>query len=334
MASSSENQRAVNEWMDLQRQCLQTWMDAQKTFIDTTKDYGVDNSKRKMEDFYRDWQRNVFFSSSPMSYNFGADMFKNQFTDTGRNFFDMMNRMNGRGSSTKRPEQVAMEWAERMRGMLSDIVGGQVDPITSFNPLDAITSMPGLGADREKQEDFNELYKKWVVFQKASFAYYQGMAKISLEANQTFFDYLMNLPEGEKPLETGREILNKWVEISEGVYTKYAHSDKYMKLYGDTINALSEFRIQLNKVADRIAEYFNLPTRKELDSLHKYVHDIKVENQKLKAGIKEIKEALRISKRSSSSSDTRAAAFSTDKIVEKNKDVQARTSESTVKGKK
>jgi len=260
---------------------------------------------------------------------FGADMFRHQFTDSGRGFLDMMNRMNGSGD-TRKPEQVAMEWAERMRRILVDILDGKKDPMTAFDPLDFFASLPGLGSDREKQEEMNQLYKKWTAFQKASFAYYQGMAKIGLDATQAFFDYIINTPEGEKPLETSREILNKWVEISEGTYRKYAHSEDYMKLYGDTINALSEFQAQLNKVLDGILEKFNLPTRKEIDSLHKYVHDVKVENHKLRAEIKEIKAAINLNKKTSAGT-TKAAAVATSKVVEQK---STKSSASKGKGKK
>lgn len=297
MTASFNKSTTSQEWMDMQKRYMESLINAQNTFANNSMNnkYPFGNYQRRTDDMFQQWQAGMM-GGGMNNPNFAADMFQQQFSNAGREFMDSMNRFNGSGQM-KTPDQLAMEWGAKMHDMLGEIMNSNGCPLNSFDPLDFLASIPGLGASREKQEMLAELYKRWSYFQQVSFVYYQGMAKIGMEANMAWSDYLINPPEDAEPLETPREIFNMWVRISEKVYSKYAASEEYMNAYGNMINAYSAYKSQLNKVADSVMDQFNLPTRTELDSVHKYVTQLKKDNAAMKKELKEIKAALGLKKK-------------------------------------
>jgi hypothetical protein len=75
------------------------------------------------------------------------------------------------------------------------------------------------------------------------------------------------------------------VDVCEEVYARFAMSEDYTRLYGEVVNALMAFKKQANLIVDDTVEAFNLPTRKEVDSLHKRMHDLRRENNHLRKAV-------------------------------------------------
>lgn len=161
-----------------------------------------------------------------------------------------------------------------------------------FDPFGFYASMPGIGYTREKQEQANKLYKLFVDYEAKMREYNTEMTKVGLQALHRFNDYLHNPPADAAPLESLKQIYAKWVDVCEEVYAKYAVSDSYTKLYGDTVNALTSFKKQLHAVTDDMADQFNLPTRTEVDSLHQRVQELRRDNMRLKQAMAHILNAL------------------------------------------
>jgi hypothetical protein len=67
---------------------------------------------------------------------------------------------------------------------------------------------------------------------------------------------------------------------------------EYTDLYGDVVNALMAFKQQFNKIVDDNVAELNLPTRKEIDSLHERAHALRRDNIVLKKEIEALKKAV------------------------------------------
>jgi len=323
MKSSSNQSTNTKEWIEMQKQYLESLINAQNAFANNSMNnkYPFGFAQRRADNMFQQWQ-NEMFNGGMNNPNFAADMFRNQFASSNKDFFDAFNRFNGQGTM-KTPDQVAVEWGMKMQEMLAEIMNNNGSiPLSSMDPLNFIASIPGVGPNRLKQEMLADLYKKWSYFQQTSFIYFQGIAKIAMEANMAWSDYVINPPEDAEPLETPRQIVDKWIAISEKTYAKYALSEEYMTLYGNTINALSAYKAQLNKVMDSVMDEFGLPTRKELDSVHKYVTQLKRDNAAMKKELQEIKTAMGM--KSATKTKTVAANASTlQKVANSSNDKQA-----------
>ena len=115
------------------------------------------------------------------------------------------------------------------------------------------------------------------------------MAQVGIEALHKFQEYVQNPPEGDAPLKSLKEVYARWVDVCEDVYAKYAMSEEYTKLYGEVVNALMSFKAQVNHITDEMVGQFNLPTRKEVDSLHERLHEIRRENLALRKAVDELR---------------------------------------------
>ncbi len=165
----------------------------------------------------------------------------------------------------------------------------QAAPFQNFDIFGFAASIPGIGYTREKQEEYNELYKRFATFQTETRKYNAAMAQVGIEALHKFQEYVQNPPEGDAPLKSLKEVYARWVDVCEEVYAKYAMSEEYTALYGEVVNALMSFKAQVNHMTDEMMGQLNLPTRKEVDSLHERLHDIRRENLSLRKAVDELR---------------------------------------------
>lgn len=149
----------------------------------------------------------------------------------------------------------------------------------AFDPFDQLASLPGIGYLREKHEEFARLYKAWQAHEAALQKYNAEMARIMLEALARFE---ASLAAPEKPFASLKDVYAHWVNISEDVYAHFAASSTHTAVYGEVVNTLSAVKREMSVVIDQWAGQMNLPTRAEVDSLHKNMHDMKRQLREMK----------------------------------------------------
>lgn len=254
----------------------------------------------------------------------GAETYKNFFADAGRQYLDMLQMFQGGASRGQESPDVLKEW---IAGLQRVFTGATASPhqqgfaqfgesmmkagnafassfqnggpfaqnpkgMGAFDPFGFFASMPGIGYTREKQEAWGELYERWTTFEKSTNKYNEAMAKVGMEAAQKFQSYVFNPPKDAPPLSSLKSIYVKWVDICEEIYARFAMSQEYTELYGETVNALMAWRKKLNSLTDQMVGDLNLPTRKEVDSLHERVHALRRDNIQLKKDVEDLKRAV------------------------------------------
>jgi class III poly(R)-hydroxyalkanoic acid synthase PhaE subunit len=306
-----------NDWFHAQQEYWDSWFEAQrKAFGGQGQAPFSSGFQAPWADFFKEWQSAVSGSSQ--------NPFQQYFTKTGETFIDMMEKFYQATGQAKPLDQMMQEWTDQLQTFYANALKASSQPFDiseghksfahsmnkagqvwasllqsedgkkdffSFDPLHAHTLMPGLGYTRGKQEQLNKLYKLWIEFQQKSRAYDAGMAKVGLEAVKKFQETLSN-PTQEK-ITTLKGIYAKWIDSCEEIYAKYAMSEEYTKLYGESVNALMAFKKEQNKMTDDLMGQLNLPTRQEVDSLHERLHALRRDNIQLKKDIAELKAALK-----------------------------------------
>jgi class III poly(R)-hydroxyalkanoic acid synthase PhaE subunit len=247
----------------------------------------------------------------------GADGYRNFFTQGGQQFLEMMQAFQKSATENTPPGDALKTWAESMKDFFGKVVQGQgmtsgaadsyknfmnlgenmvkagqawasvfqdkrtFEPggagFANYDPFGFFASMPGIGYSREKQEEYAKLYRLWHDYEQVMKKYNASMATVGIEAAQRFQDYVFNPPKDAPPLTSLKSIYVKWVDICEDIYAKYAVSQEYTGIYGETVNALMAFKKQFNKITDDVMDELNLPTRKEVDALHQRVHELRRE---------------------------------------------------------
>ena len=295
MATASSAQQN-NDWLNSQQQYWDGWFEQQRKFFGTAgaAPSGFQGPQAQWAELLKTWQGAVSGNEQP-----APDMhaFQQYFTKAGEGYLSMMQQFYQGTGQAKPVDQMTKEWTDNLQKFFSGAaqtgnmgagyMGGAKDPFSAMDPLNFFASIPGIGYNREKQEQLNHLYQQWQAYEAKSRDYTASLSKVGLEAVQKFQEYVANPPKDAEPLTSLKEVYTKWVDICEGIYAKYAMTEEYTTLYGEVVNALMAFKKQLNKIIDESMDQFNLPTRAEVDSLHQRMHDLRREVMALKAALKQ-----------------------------------------------
>jgi class III poly(R)-hydroxyalkanoic acid synthase PhaE subunit len=134
--------------------------------------------------------------------------------------------------------------------------------------------MPALGPAREQQE-------VWQRVSAAAMRCTQAQARLATLWNEVVATGLRELGQKLSPgLQAGRmpgslkEVYDSWINSAESAYARAAHGVAYMQAQAELGNALTELRLAQREILEGWAKQFDLPTRSELNSLHKQVHEL------------------------------------------------------------
>ena len=151
--------------------------------------------------------------------------------------------------------------------------------------VDQLLRMPGVGYTREHQESLQELSRLWLAYEKAYGEYAAYTAETSRRSLNRLREQLAeSFERGEGPA-TIRGLYDHWVSCSEDAYAERVATQEYRRLNACMINALMAYRRQAGKIMDQWAEAANLPTRQEVDTLHRKLKETRQELSALKSAL-------------------------------------------------
>ncbi len=294
-SSGTSSAQQNTDWFGSQKQYWDSWFEQQRNFFGAAAPQ--QGPQAQWAELLQTWQK-ILSGGQEAGKMADVAQFQQFFTRAGESYLDMMQKFYQGTGQAKPLNDMVQEWVEGLQkaftgqtdfsGMpgFSSAAWGGKDPFAAMDPLNFFASMPGIGYTREKQEQLNHLYQMWEEYQAKARDYTASMSKVGLEAAQKFQDYVANPPEGAAPLTSLKEVYAKWVDICEDIYARYAMTEEYTRLYGEVVNALMAFKKQQNAVLDEVLDQFNMPTRAEVDSLHKRLHALQREVAELKAALK------------------------------------------------
>lgn len=143
--------------------------------------------------------------------------------------------------------------------------------------VDLIARLPALGLAREHTEAWREL----MAAQAESQQLQQELRGVWLKVQTDALSMVEQLIRERKQATAGagvndfRELYDLWVECGEKVFSQVAHSDAYCKLQAQVGNAAIRLRARQQAVMERGLKQLDLPTRSELNTVHKQVRDLR-----------------------------------------------------------
>lgn len=151
-----------------------------------------------------------------------------------------------------------------------------------LSQIDKLLQMPGFGYTRELQESFQELARLWLAYEKAYGEYTAYCIVTAGRCVEQLRDRLKTeFEEGGGPRSI-RALYDSWVACNEEVYAERVATEEYMKLHGRLVNALMAYRRRAGELLDQCAGAANMPTRREVDALHRKLKDAQRELHRLK----------------------------------------------------
>lgn len=152
-------------------------------------------------------------------------------------------------------------------------------------------SIPGIGYARETQEQYQHLWRLVVDYLEALQQYEFAFVRLGRRSIEHFRRRLEQNTR-DAPFDSLRKLYDLWVDACEEVYVEYVSSDEYARLFGRLVNALAAVKRQSSVLLDDMLESMNLPTRREMDTVHRRVLEARRDNQAVRAELAGVKERL------------------------------------------
>jgi class III poly(R)-hydroxyalkanoic acid synthase PhaE subunit len=140
-----------------------------------------------------------------------------------------------------------------------------------FDPAQMFPAAPALGLTREYQETAARLLDLSKQFQQRYAEFARQNATIMQDAFQVMKKRFDAAPQA---LKSPAELYDAWIECAEGAYAQAAHSDAFARLLAELCNISSAFKVERGKLTEQIARHLDLPSRAEVDTLHRQVHEL------------------------------------------------------------
>ena len=144
----------------------------------------------------------------------------------------------------------------------------------SFNSVELFTHLaPALGWNRQYQASVQRMLEIGAEFQRRYSEFSQQGADIGEQALQATRRRIAADPQlASSPADA----YEAWIDSAETAYSQAAHSDAFSQSLGELCNLVSAFKVERGKLLDSLARHLDLPSRAEVDSLHRRVRDLNV----------------------------------------------------------
>jgi class III poly(R)-hydroxyalkanoic acid synthase PhaE subunit len=175
--------------------------------------------------------------------------------------------------------------AAMLQGIRGDGVQGFDKLAQSFAPFLAQAKQEGMswlqapafGFAREHQEHYQKMFAAFVEYQDALKRYNELMLRSSQRSFEIFESKLAERAEPGRQIESLRGLYDLWVDAAEEAYAQIALSEEFRKVYGDVVNSQMRVRAQVQAEIERVGTDLGMPTRTELNSVHKRLHELRRE---------------------------------------------------------
>ena len=160
--------------------------------------------------------------------------------------------------------------------------------------LDQFLSAPGVGHMRERQDQFQELTRLWINYQESLHDYARSFSDMGVKSVERLQGRFGKLIEEGKELKSLRDIYDLWVDCCEESYADYVTTDDYVEINGRMVNSLMAFKRHSRMMIDEVLGALNMPTRREMETLHSRFHQLRRQEKATQKDIEKLKAQLSV----------------------------------------
>ncbi len=169
---------------------------------------------------------------------------------------------------------------------------------TGYQPLSGDwLSTPTLGYTRETQAEAQRLGQLWLEHAQAAQAYAEVLSQVVTRAAELLREKLL-AQGGESAMpDTLRACYDLWVDCGEEAYAEVSLSEAFTHAQAKLTNSLMAVKRQEQKMVDETLGALNMPTRRELDTSHRRLHQLQRQVWQLQqtlddTGVRELREEV------------------------------------------
>ncbi len=140
-----------------------------------------------------------------------------------------------------------------------------------------LLGLPAFGYLREHQEHYQKFAQAMLDQQQQTNRYNALLVRASARAFELLEDKLSQRAEPGRQIDSVRALYDLWVDAAEDAYAEIALSDEFREVYGALVNAQMRVRKHVQEEVERVATDLGMPTRTEIDSMGKRLHEVRRE---------------------------------------------------------
>ncbi len=126
-----------------------------------------------------------------------------------------------------------------------------------------------LGLAREHEQAWRDLAAAQAEYRRFEAELLAKLAAVQTQALDRLERSIRARTKENRPFSDVRELYDHWIECGEDIYAELARSDEYCQLQAALGNASVRLRAQQQKILERGLKSFDLPTRAELNTVHR-----------------------------------------------------------------
>lgn len=141
---------------------------------------------------------------------------------------------------------------------------------------------PLLGPSREFNGKILAGFDAWKELSQASTNYQLVLAEIQVKSFEELMKELASRTEKGETVKDWKEFQTLWSQIVDKVFEDAFQQEDNLKVRGSFINSLNQYQIKQQEINEYYFDLLNIPTRKEVDEMHKTIYELRKELKALK----------------------------------------------------
>lgn len=171
-------------------------------------------------------------------------------------------------------------------------VSGSTEPWIELNNLywnllyeesfGSLMQSPLLGPTREFNGKQLRAFDAWAKLYRAGLDYQVVLADVQVRSLEALMQDLVARAEKGDAIKDWRQFQQVWGVIADDVFEKAFCDEENLKVRGRYLNALNTYRIHQQELMELWMKALNIPSRSEIDELHKTVYELRKELKQLR----------------------------------------------------
>jgi class III poly(R)-hydroxyalkanoic acid synthase PhaE subunit len=149
----------------------------------------------------------------------------------------------------------------------------------------SLMQSPLLGPTREFNGKLLRTFDAWADLYHASIDYQTVLTNVQMRSFEELMRQLVTLAEKGEPVRDWRQFQQLWGRVADEVFEKAFCSENNLKVRGRFLNTLNSYRIYQQDLTELWMKLMNLPSRGEIDEVHKNIYELRKEVKRLKTAL-------------------------------------------------
>jgi class III poly(R)-hydroxyalkanoic acid synthase PhaE subunit len=145
---------------------------------------------------------------------------------------------------------------------------------------------PTLGLTRELEAKIRKGFNVWQHYRRADFEYQLVVIEAWVKSFEQLQSQLISLSEQGEKIRSVSQLATVWTNVAEAAFGDVFKSEKYIRAQGKLLEATMHYRIQQREIIELILKTYDIPTRTEIDAVHRTNYELRKEIKALKKVIK------------------------------------------------